>query len=144
VLGLISDVNGLGLGFSTAGVMATPGLAVTVNNKGKAAAWPIIKLAGAGSALNVTNFTTGEIVNFTGLVLGSNEEAELDLRRLRKTLTSNTRGQIDGKISPAPDHSNWNLQPGENVISLFINGATASAVMVWDVLADSLDAVSGS
>jgi hypothetical protein len=105
-------------------------------NSGSARTYPVFTFTGPGRIYSLINFTTGDEIYFSLLLL-SVETAVLDLKA--KTFTSSFRGNIIHTITPNSDLAVFHLLPGQNDISIFLDNASATAFMSWDELHWSAD-----
>jgi phage-related protein len=109
---------------------ATSAAVTTVTNPGSAAAYPVLTIAGPGRVYQLVNWTAREAIYFN-LVLLSGETLTLDLRPQHKTVTSSFRGNVLNAVVPGSALASWRLLPGDNLISLFVDDASASATLTW-------------
>lgn len=100
-------------------------------NYGTVKAYPIFRAVGPGNLYRVSNFTTNQRIDFDIEIL-SGEILTLDLRPGRKTFISTFRGSVISYIVEGSDTNAFHLQPGDNIISIFIDNPLAFASMVWD------------
>lgn len=105
----------------------------TITNNGKSSVYPIFKITGSGIVQEIINRTTGKRIQFS-LTLIDNEEATLNLRPGFLSFVSNYRGNIISTILPGSDLSEFVLQPGDNIISLYIDtaGTNAKGLIQWN------------
>lgn len=130
VYSILHDAGEITLGFNTAGTTTTPGSA-TVTNNGKALSYPVVKVVGPGTWRQVSNTTIKKNIYFNNLELASGEEVVLDLSIFAKTLVSNVRGDISGKIIQS-DEDTFALLAGANTIKCFVTGTgSPTASIMW-------------
>lgn len=128
------------IGFDTTGTAVT-GVTTTVTNAGTAKTYPTLIAAGPGRLYELTNYTTGKAIYFD-LILVTGETVTLTLDPKNLALESTFRGNITASaILGGSDQDDFVLAVGDNSISLFIDDATATAVMLWDELYQSFDGV---
>lgn len=131
VYGLAATSYGdLYVGFDTNATKQSDG-AVTVTNEGSAKAYPVIVLerdggSGVFTLQNILNATTGEELLFN-LDIIDGEIITIDLAL--KEITSNFRKNVSYSLMPTSMLGSWGLQPGENTICAFVDGASAASVM---------------
>jgi phage-related protein len=95
----------------------------TVTNSGDTDAWPVWTIVGPGSGIVLRNLTTGELLLFNTLSLGTGESVVIDTRPGRKTVTKQ-----DGSNSfPDLDVSSslWALRTGTTSVRLEMSAALA-------------------
>lgn len=99
--------------------------AATITNTGDVDAWPIVKVTGPGTDLNVTNQTTGLTWHFTGSI-AAGSILIVDTRPGHKSARLDGVN-VFGRLSD--DSVLWPLVPGPNRISIgFASGTAASKV----------------
>jgi hypothetical protein len=123
--------NDLYVGYSTTGTAYGPG-ETTVTNGGTAPAYPVITIARAGGTTarleHLTNITTGKALLFN-YSLQDGETLTITLRPGAKAITSSLYGNVIGRaLLPNSDFAEWCLQPGANVIGLFLYEAGSPTV----------------
>jgi hypothetical protein len=130
----------LTLGFTTTGT-AIAGVTTTVTNAGTAKTYPTLIATGPGRLYQLTNYTTGKAIYFDlSLVTGETVTLTLDPNNL--AFESSFRGNITASaILGGSDQDDFVLAVGDNSMSLLIDDATATAVMLWDELYQSFDGV---
>ena len=126
---MFDNLNNFYIGFSTAGDAETARLD-TIINSGNAQAYPVVKFTGPGLIREIANNTTYKRMYFNNLTLLPGEVITMDLRPGRITMTSTFRGSVLGYVVTGSDF-NFPLAPGENKISIFIDGTTAIVTMQW-------------
>jgi hypothetical protein len=136
VYAIFNDDNELTFGFNTAGLSTTPGTS-TVTNNGKALSFPIIEFTGPGVLRRISNTTIKKNIYFNNLELGDGEIVTLDLSPFAKTLVSNSRGDISGKIVQS-DEDTFALRAGANTIRTFVTDPTATALISWRLAYEDL------
>ena len=110
----------------------------TVTNGGTVAAYPVIHLKRVGNAgrlMSIRNWTTGHEL-FCDYALLDGEELIIDCRPLHKSITSTFFGNQPGAILPNSDFGAFYLQPGSNLITVFVDTASSTNVDVWAVWRD--------
>jgi hypothetical protein len=123
------SVGNLYIGFRSAGT-STASVTTTVTNHGSAEARPKIMITGPGAVYQLKSITTDKIISFN-LTLLAGETVTLDMEK--NTFISNFRGDLRYMILPG-SASDFTLQSGDNLISLFVAGtvdANTAAVMTW-------------
>jgi hypothetical protein len=116
------------IGTSNSG-SATTSIVTTVTNHGSAEVHPKVVMTGPGRVYQLENITTGKTIYFD-LTLLTGETVTLDLEN--NTFISTFRGDIRSTILPG-SASDFTLQSGDNLISLFIANLAGgtSAVISW-------------
>lgn len=137
---LFDKVGNLYVAFGTAGnaVSAT----VTVSGSGNSKTYPKIIFTGAGSILQIKNYSTGKSIYFDLTLLG-NEVAILNLDPTNISFVSSWRGNILSKILPGSS-LDFELMPGNNNVSAYYyagTDATSAIVMTW---VDRYSAIDGA
>lgn len=125
------------VGFGTP-ASATSAAVTTITNTGSAATYPILTVQGPGRVYQLVNWTAGEAIYFN-LALLAGEELTIDLRLGRKTIMSSFRGNLLGVLVPGSTLTTWRLLPGDNLVSLFVDQASASATLTWSERHWSID-----
>lgn len=96
-----------------------------VTNDGNWLSYPhLIRITGPIEDAVITNSTTGEKLDFTGVTLGGGETIDLDLRYGRKTVVDETGANRIADLTPDSDLATWHLEPGEN--SIRVTGLSAT------------------
>ena len=95
----------------------------TITNTGDVDAWPVIKVAGPGTDLNVTNQTTGQSWQFTGSISGGSVLV-VDHRPGHKSARLDG-ANVFGRLSD--DSVLWPLVPGPNRVSIGFASASAAS-----------------
>lgn len=113
------------IGYDASTPSTTVGGVTTVNNPGSANVYPVFTITGPGSTWKITNFTTGDVLNFE-LTLSAGEVAVLSLNRGNIKFSSNFRSNLLWAISGGSALATFRLAPGNNIIGVFINGDTAA------------------
>jgi len=127
---IYDSAGNLYIGTGSAGT-AIASIATTITNHGSAAARPKVVFTGPGTVYQLRNIIPGQIINFNNLKLLAGETATLDLDK--NTFISTFRGDLRSTILPGSAEE-FILQPGENLISLFIGGTTdanTAAIIRW-------------
>jgi hypothetical protein len=126
------------LGFSSTGATTQAGV-TPVTNEGTATAYPRIFIYRSGGTTatlkSIRNETTGKELLFDLDVLDG-ETVTIDLRRTKKTITSDWRGNIVGSLLPNSDMASFYLLPGDNMITCFMDttgSPTINSYMTWRV-----------
>lgn len=136
------------IGFDTIGTAYTSGT-TTITNTGSAPAFPIIVIKYSAAATvttplySIRNLTTGQIISFN-LSLLPGETIILDLRTGKKTMISNSRGNILGSILPGGNLTTFRLNSGVNVINVYADIAAAANITAyasWVPLYSNIDSV---
>lgn len=124
------------LGFDTTGTATVSGVGTTtITNNGSAPAYPIIKIKRTGGTSatleTIRNEDSGLQLLFDLSILDG-ETVIINLES--KTVTSDYRGNLIGKLLSNSDLANWSLLPGANDIYLYVSEAgspTITATMQW-------------
>lgn len=129
------EIDPAGNFYITSGANAatfTVGGTTTVNNPGKSSVYPVVKFTGSGIVQELVNRTTGKRIQFS-LTLIDNEEATLSLQPGFLSFVSNYRGNILSTVLPGSDLSDFQLQPGDNIIGVYIDtaGVNAKSLIQW-------------
>jgi hypothetical protein len=98
----------------------------TANNPGTDNAYPTVTFTGPGQIHQLYNYTTGDTIYFSNLVLNSGETATLRISPQGTTFESNFRGSLLSYIGPGSNPSSWKLQQGANNVSSFMTSTTAA------------------
>lgn len=131
------------VGFSSTGA-ATYGGTTTVTHNGTARAYPLFvaERSGGTSAtlVSLRNERTGKELLFEFALLDG-ERISVDLDPFNRSIVSNWRGSIPSAVLDGSNLGDWNLLPGDNDVTCFIdnNGATVSAYLVWNDTYKSFD-----
>lgn len=120
------DVLSFGYGGSSATSVCAGVTPVTT--VGNASAFPIIRINGPGSIHEIINWTNGSKMFFFNVTLLAGESLTIDLRPGKKTVLSNFRGNMIGKILPGSNLATWRLDPGENTVALYMQQTTAASL----------------
>ncbi len=137
IFGISKIDETLYLGYETAGTAY--GSAITnINNTSTAPAYPIIvvdRTGGTTARLEyLRNETTRQTLYFNYALIDG-EALTIDLSPQAKTVTSNYFGNVIGRaLLPNSDLAAFALQPGENVISLYVHqdgGPTVNADLTF-------------
>ena len=96
----------------------------TVINNGDIECWPVITINGPGSSIKASNLTTGEVMDFRTLVLGTGESVIVDTQPGAKTAVSGAGVNRFPYLSATS--SLWSLQPGSNSVRLEMSGADSA------------------
>lgn len=113
------------VGFSSGGTAQSA--VTTVNNTGTDPAYPTVTFTGAGQIHQLKNYTTGDTIYFSNLVLNSGETATLTLSQGGVAFESNFRGSLLGYIGPGSNPASWKLAIGNNNVSSFMTSTTANS-----------------
>lgn len=130
------------LGFDTTGTGYTSGT-TTLTNSGSSDAYPIIvvKYSAAATVVaplySIRNLTTGQVISFNVSLLPG-ETVVFDFRPGKKTITSISGGRghlptfnMIAYMLPGSNLSTFKLQPGPNVLNLFVDLAAASNITAY-------------
>lgn len=89
----------------------------------------LIRVVGPIDNAVITNETTGEKLDFTGLLLGAGERRDIDLRYGHKTVLDENGANSIADLSSDSDLATWHLRPGTNSIrATGINAAAATRI----------------
>lgn len=104
--------------------------AVTIENEGDAAAWPVITITGPGQVPTVRNRDTGEAIG-VNIELEAGEQIIIDTRPGVKTVTDPSGTNLFSLITP--NSSLWSLPPGFTQVQVEMTGASSasSVVITW-------------
>lgn len=136
-------LGNMAIAFSGPNSAAFTGALTTLVNPGTANANPLFSVTGPGTLVMIKNYTTGDTLWFSNLVMLAGETLTLTLGPGPTTFTSTFRGNMLGYIAPGSNVQTFRIAPGSNSISAFIDnstGATALAVN-WDIRYHSIDGV---
>jgi hypothetical protein len=101
------------------------GTSFTIDNQGDFPAWPIWQITGPGSAIVMTNQTTGDILTLTISLADSTQILTVDTRVGKKTVkredNTNQFASVDSLSTL------WSLQTGINLISVAMTGTTGTS-----------------
>lgn len=100
--------------------------AVTVTSDGDDDAYPVWTVTGPATVISLSNATTGASLTLTYTMAGS-DTVVIDTRQRQQTVLLN--GVTNLWPDLADDSSLWPLIPGENLLSLEIDGATSATVV---------------
>lgn len=131
------------VGFSTTGA-ATYGGDATVTHDGTAQAFPLFvaERSGGTSAtlVSLRNKRTGKELLFEFALLDG-ERLSVNLDPFNRAIVSNWRGVLPSAVLDGSDLGDWNLLPGDNEVTCFINnnGATVAAYLIWNDTFESFD-----
>jgi hypothetical protein len=95
----------------------------TILNDGDVEVWPVIQIAGPGSAITLRNLTTGKFMQFTSLALTAGEAVTIDTRD--KTVLKSDNTSVYSDLSATS--SMWSLPVGTNAIRLEMGNAIAGS-----------------
>lgn len=93
-------------------VVANPGIineTVSINYSGTFDDYPIITIRGALEDPVISNLTTGDVLDFTGAVIGVNEYWIVDLRYGHKTVIDHAEVNKIAELSSSSDLATWRL-----------------------------------
>jgi hypothetical protein len=122
------------IGYDTAGT-ATASYLNTITNNGSTTAYPVIKINRADDGTSavlewIKNETTGTTLWCDYSLLGG-EELEISLTPGNRYIRSNYFGIVWRAVLRSSDFSAFNLLPGENKISVFVNPTGAPTITAW-------------
>jgi hypothetical protein len=128
----VSRNNTLYLRPNSTGILPITEPITTIINSGESTAYPTIIFTGSGQLIQLSNWTTGDIIYFN-LVLADNERAILSFQPGNISFVSNVRGNLMSSILAGSSLATFRLQPGANRIGCFIlsAGTNASAAIRW-------------
>ena len=89
-----------------------------ITNTGTAEAYPIFTFVGTGNITQISNDTTGKVLNFSGLSVTTGETVTIDLSPGAKTVSSDVRGNLLANVSSGSNLSTFSLLVGANTISV--------------------------
>lgn len=135
------DDGALIIGFDTSG-SATAAGRTTITYDGTAEAPPTIKFIGPGTVRQVVNATTGQALYFS-LTLNDGEEAELVLDPENISFTGNFRRYLLHSILRGSNLTTFRLQPGDNIISAFLDGTTDGDTAIYMQWRDRYHGIDG-
>lgn len=140
VFSILPMRNGtLYIGFEDPGDSTAAGI-TTVAYPGTAPSYPTIVITGptsgeAARVYQVINTTTGVAIYFDiALTISEVLTLDLDPRSASYGLTSSQRGNIISAIMPGSNLRDFYLQPGDNVISVYVAGSTMVTSIIYRVL----------
>ena len=97
----------------------------TIDNEGDFQAWPIWQITGPGSAIVMTNQTTGDVLTLTITLADATQILTIDTRPGKKTVK---REDDSNQFSTVDSLSTlWPLQLGNNQISVAMTGTTSDS-----------------
>ena len=112
-------------------------------NSASANTFPFMQIFGPGKLKSITNYSTGKSVIFNGLTLLAGEWIGLyfDPTNLRFVGGWSSRGNLMRYVTASSDYGNFYLQPGTNLLSLFMTDTTSAsgATIVWQPMFWGLD-----
>lgn len=124
------------------GTTATVSARKTVNNTGNANASPTIQVTGPGTLYVIRNISNNKEIRFGGMSVSSGQTLtlEIDQESGITFVDAATKENMMSAIASGSD-LDFFLQPGENIIEVFMTGTTAasSVVMTWKVSNWGLD-----
>lgn len=112
----------LPLNLSSSGILSS----FTIANNGDVECWPVWTITGPGSAVVLSNTTTGETLS-SAITLAAGQVLTIDTRPGSKTVTREDGSNQFSTITATS--SLWALQPGANSITLSLSGATSASVL---------------
>jgi hypothetical protein len=124
------------VGGAFASPIVTAGSTV-VTNAGTAEAAPTFRLTGpapgspAAFVYMVANATTRAAIYFDGLYISPGEIITLALEPTNISMTSTFQGNIIGTVIPGSNVTGMGLQPGANVINVYLSDAGTTATVTW-------------
>lgn len=98
----------------------------SITNNGDIDTPPVFTITGPGYNISLKNLTTSKTISFYPLILSVGETLTIDCEA--GTVIKN--GSIDVYSTLDWGSSLWYLQPGENIISIEMNGSTANSSVV--------------
>jgi phage-related protein len=98
----------------------------SVTNGGDTEAWPVWQITGPGSSIALRNITTGKLLQFSTLVLGTGEFVTVDTRPEAVTQVLKSDGTSAFSDLTATS-SLWSLAVGNNAVRLEMGSAVAGA-----------------
>lgn len=134
------NIGNLYIGASINPIVIDVAGTVTLTNEGNAKVYPTVRLKGPGKLISMTNITTGIAIYFNNYVMQTGESLLLKLQPGQLSFTSSFNGNILSSILFNSGTVNFFLQPGENVISLFVAEDTPAETLIeWTPLHWSID-----
>lgn len=113
------------------GAQTTMDTAFSVPYDGTADEYPIIRIEGELDDPVLTNTTTGDVLDFTGVELANGEYLEIDLAYGRKTVVDQTGANQIALLTPDSDLATWRLasilETGNGVNALHFEAANAAS-----------------
>lgn len=104
----------------------------TITNSGTVRAYPTLRLVGPGTLVWLKNSTTGATLYFDDYLMQTGETIILVTEPTRQSMTSSINGNIYWAILRGSDTDRFFLQPGDNLISLFVTAdATTESILSW-------------
>lgn len=100
--------------------------AFTVENDGQAPAWPLWTLQGPGSAITLTNTTTGDVLALS-VALSAGQSVTIDTSPGKKTVVREDGSKHFEYVSATS--TLWPLVRGVNAIQLAVTGATSATLL---------------
>lgn len=105
-----------------------------VANSGSAEAFPNFTFVGTGNITQISNDTTGKVLNFSGLSVTAGETVTVDLSPGAKTVSSDVRGNLLANVSSGSNLSTFSLLIGNNTISLTADADFSLSTLAGDDL----------
>jgi hypothetical protein len=105
-----------------------------ITNTGTAEAFPVFTFVGTGNITQISNNTTGKVLNFTGLSVTTGETVTIDLSPGVKTVSSTVRGNLLSNVASGSSLSTFSLLVGPNTISVTADADFALATLAGDEL----------
>lgn len=118
------DEGTIFVGFDASGTSKSA--VTTVNNPGSDKAYPTVTFTGPGQIHQLYNYTTGDVIYFSNLILSAGETATLRLDPNGVSFDSSFRGSLLSYIGPGSNETSWKLITGNNNVSSFMTGTTTA------------------
>lgn len=129
----VDDLTGdVYFGYNTSGTANAAG-STTIDYNGTSVGYPTIKIVGPGTLYQIANLTNNKYIFFNALTLLTGETMTVITQPGKVNISSNFRPSLLGFVSPASDIAAFTLQPGDNIVSTFLDDASGAAavLMKW-------------
>ena len=100
--------------------------AKTINNAGNHPSFPTISITGPITDAVLTNVTTGEDLDFTGITIAGGDTRVIDCRYGYKTVKNAAGTNKIADLTAASDLATFHLEPGDNAFTLVGTGTDAN------------------
>lgn len=103
-----------------------------ITNTGTAQAYPSFVFAGTGNITQISNDTTGKVLNFNGLSVTGSEIVTISLAPPTRTISSDVRGNLLANVANGSNLSTWALNIGANTVSVAADAEFALSTLAGD------------
>lgn len=129
----VDDLTGdVYFGYNTSGTANAAG-STTIDYRGTSVGYPTFLVTGPGTIYQIANLTNDRAIYFNALTLLAGETMTVITQPGKVSVRSNFRPSLIGFVSPSSDIAAFTLQPGDNVMSVFLDDASglAAVLMKW-------------